>query len=79
MFGYKFTMSNLVSVFSHALRHRIWEKRMSVINAWIIHLLFNHIWLKIGKCIDSYLVVKVPGIGQKELRIKQNYIKTYWK
>ena len=26
MFVYNFTMSNLVSVFSHALRHRIWEK-----------------------------------------------------
>ena len=28
MFVYNFTMSNLVSVFSHTLRHRIWEKRI---------------------------------------------------
>ena len=47
---------------------------ISVGNAWILHLLYIHTWLKIGKCIGSYLIVKVTGIGQKEPRLKQNYV-----
>ena len=74
----KYGSSVILPIFYQLDRGRV-QKTISVGNAWISHLLFIHTWSKIGKCVDSYLIVKVTDIGQKEPRLKQNYVQTYWK
>ena len=74
----KYAISVILSMFYQLDRGRV-QLTISVGNAWILHTFYIHTWLKIRKCIDSYLIVKVTGIGQKELRLIQNYVQTYWK
>ena len=74
----KYGSSVILPMFHQLDRGRV-QLTIGVGNAWILHLLYIHTWLKIGKCVDSYLIVKVTGIVQKEPRLKQNYVQTYWK
>ena len=74
----KYGSSVILPMFHQLDRVRL-ELTNSAGNAWILHLLNIHTWLKIGKCDDGYLIVKVTGTRQKEPIMKQNYVQTHWK
>ena len=74
----KYGSSVILPMFHQVDRGRV-QLTNSVGNAWILYFFYIHTWLKIGKCVDSYLIVKVTGIGQKEPRMKQNYVQMHWK
>ena len=58
----KYGSSVILPMFHQLDRGRV-QLTIGVGNTWILHLLCIHTWLKIGKCVDSYLIVKVTGIG----------------
>ena len=70
--------SSVISPMFHQLDRGRVQVINSVGNAWMLHLLQIHTWLKIGKGNDIYLIAKVTGIGQKEPGMKQNYVQTHW-
>ena len=74
----KYGSSVILPMFHQLDRGRL-ELTNSAGDAWILHLLYIHTWLKIGKCDDGYLIVKIAGIRQKEPIMKQNYVQTHWK
>ena len=74
----KYGSSVILPMFHQLDRGRL-ELTNSAGDAWILDLLYIHTWLKIGKCDDGYLIVKVTGTRQKEPIMKQNYVQTHWK